>query len=116
MKSGVIVPVSFDRQNSRLLQIACHLHHSLRVGLLIKELGARVDAPLRVVIAERIDPDEPAAHRGQFKIPDGISSPSDLFAVTETFRSHRVRIRIRGALEDMRSVWLSEYLILDWED
>ena len=64
MKSGVIVPVYFDRQNSRLLQIACHLHYSLRVGLLIKELRARVDAPLRVVIGERIDPAEPAAHRG----------------------------------------------------
>ena len=54
-KSGAtVVPVFFEGANSRLFQIASHLHASLRLGLLIKEFRARVDTPVRVVVGAPI--------------------------------------------------------------
>ncbi|SFM25928.1 lysophospholipid acyltransferase family protein [Shimia aestuarii] len=53
-----VVPVYFEGRNSRLFQIASHLHSSLRLGLLIKEFGARVDAPVQVVIGQPIPREE----------------------------------------------------------
>lgn len=54
-KSGAtVVPVFFDGHNSRLFQIASHLHQTLRLALLIKEFKARVDEPVRVVIGDPI--------------------------------------------------------------
>ena len=54
-RSGAaVVPVYFDGANSRLFQIASHLHSTLRVALLINEFRARVDEPVRVVIGEPI--------------------------------------------------------------
>ena len=61
-KSGAtVVPIFFDGHNSRLFQLASHLHQTLRLALLIKEFRARVDEPVRVVIGEpiaatRLDP------------------------------------------------------------
>lgn len=58
-KSGAtVVPVFFDGHNSRLFQIASHLHQTLRLGLLIKEFGARVDNSVRVVVGQPISPAE----------------------------------------------------------
>lgn len=54
---AVIVPVYFSGHNSRLFQLASHLHTTLRLGLLIKEFGARVNTPVDVVIGDPI-PDE----------------------------------------------------------
>lgn len=54
---AVIVPVYFSGHNSRLFQLASHLHSTLRLGLLIKEFGARVNTPVDVVIGDPI-PDE----------------------------------------------------------
>lgn len=52
-KSGAaVVPVFFEGRNSRLFQIASHLHQNLRLALLIKEFRARIDEPVRVVIGE----------------------------------------------------------------
>ena len=54
-KSGAtVVPVFFTGHNSRLFQIASHLHYTLRLGLLIKEFKARVDEPVLVVIGAPI--------------------------------------------------------------
>ena len=54
-KSGAtVVPVYFDGHNSRLFQIASHVHYTLRLGLLIKEFRARMDEPVRVVIGQPI--------------------------------------------------------------
>ena len=54
-KSGAtVVPVFFEGQNSRLFQVASHLHYTLRLGLLIKEFRARIDAPVRIVVGEPI--------------------------------------------------------------
>jgi len=51
---ATVVPIFFAGQNSRLFQIASHLHTTLRLGLLIKEFKARVDEPVRVVIGAPI--------------------------------------------------------------
>jgi putative hemolysin len=51
---ATVVPVFFDGHNSRVFQIASHMHATLRLGLLIKEFHARVDEPVRVVIGQPI--------------------------------------------------------------
>lgn len=58
---ATVVPIFFTGHNSRLFQIASHLHTTLRLGLLIKEFKARIDEPVRVVIGDpiastRLDP------------------------------------------------------------
>ncbi|MEO0485089.1 MAG: lysophospholipid acyltransferase family protein [Pseudomonadota bacterium] len=52
-KSGAtVVPIYFDGHNSRLFQVASHLHTTLRMALLIKEFRSRVDEPVRLVVGE----------------------------------------------------------------
>ena len=51
---ATVVPVFFDGQNSRLFQIASHLHQTLRVALLIREFRARIDTPVRVAVGKPI--------------------------------------------------------------
>ncbi|MEL6608548.1 MAG: lysophospholipid acyltransferase family protein [Pseudomonadota bacterium] len=52
-KSGAtVVPVFFDGHNSRLFQVASHLHYTLRMAFLIREFKARVDEPVKVVIGK----------------------------------------------------------------
>lgn len=54
-KSGAtVVPVYFHGHNSRLFQIASHLHSTLRLGLLLKEFRSRVDEPVPVTIGKPI--------------------------------------------------------------
>jgi putative hemolysin len=60
---ATVVPVYFDGHNSRLFQIASHLHYTLRLGLLINEFRARVDEPVRVVIGQPIPSHELARLR-----------------------------------------------------
>ena len=63
-RSGAtVVPIYFDGANSRLFQIASHLHFTLRMALLINEFKRRVDEPVRVVIGDPIPGDEIAAHK-----------------------------------------------------
>ncbi|MEX2520446.1 MAG: lysophospholipid acyltransferase family protein [Paracoccaceae bacterium] len=47
---AAVVPVFFHGANSRLFQIASHLHSTLRVALLIKEFGARVGGAIEASI------------------------------------------------------------------
>ena len=47
-----VVPLYFDGHTSRLFQIASHTHFNLRMGLLIREFGERVDTPVRVVVGK----------------------------------------------------------------
>ena len=62
-KSGAaVVPIYFEGHNSRLFQIASHLHYTLRMALLIKEFRARIDEPVRVVVGEPIPPEKLALH------------------------------------------------------
>lgn len=61
--NATVVPVYFDGRNSRLFQLASHLHSTLRMALLIKEFKRRVDEPVRVVIGTPI----PRAEIDQFR-------------------------------------------------
>lgn len=58
--NATVVPIYFEGQNSRLFQVASHLHGNLRVALLIKEFKKRTDTPVRIVIGDPIDPKEMA--------------------------------------------------------
>ncbi|MDT8855843.1 lysophospholipid acyltransferase family protein [Paracoccaceae bacterium Fryx2] len=51
---ATVVPVFFTGHNSRLFQVASHMHSTLRLGLLIKEFKARVDEPVQVVVGAPI--------------------------------------------------------------
>ena len=64
---ATIVPVYFDGANSRLFQIASHLHNTLRMALLIKEFKRRVGEPVRVVVGEPIPRAEIDKHRSDTK-------------------------------------------------
>jgi putative hemolysin len=56
-KSGAtVVPVFFHGSNSRLFQIASHLHSTLRLGLLISEFRAGLKTPVDVTIGAPIAP------------------------------------------------------------
>jgi putative hemolysin len=51
---ATVVPVYYAGHNSRLFQLASHLHSTLRLALLLKEFKARIDEPVRVVIGSPI--------------------------------------------------------------
>ncbi|MEH6833788.1 MULTISPECIES: lysophospholipid acyltransferase family protein [Falsihalocynthiibacter] len=54
-KSGAkVVPVYFHGRNSRLFQIASHLHANLRLGLLISEFRARISTRVDVTVGAPI--------------------------------------------------------------
>ncbi|MGV6840182.1 MAG: lysophospholipid acyltransferase family protein [Planktomarina sp.] len=62
-KSGAtVVPVYFEGANSRLFQVASHLHQTLRMALLIKEFKSKIDTPVRVRVGDPIDPALLAQH------------------------------------------------------
>lgn len=64
-KSGAtVVPIYFDGHNSRMFQLASHLHVTLRMGLLIKEFRARVGTPVRIVVGDPIAPQTLQEHAG----------------------------------------------------
>lgn len=64
-KSGAtVVPLWFEGHNSRVFQLASHLHQTLRLALLVSEFGARVGAPVRAAIGAPIPAGEIAARAG----------------------------------------------------
>ena len=50
-----VVPIYFMGANSRLWQVASHIHATLRMALLIKEFKRRVDEPVQIAIGTPID-------------------------------------------------------------
>ncbi|WP_339948578.1 lysophospholipid acyltransferase family protein [uncultured Albimonas sp.] len=63
-RSGAAVaPVYFEGANSRLFQLASHLHATLRLGLLINEFRRQVGGVVRVRIGEPVPPEEIASRR-----------------------------------------------------
>jgi putative hemolysin len=67
-KSGAtVVPVFFEGANSRLFQVASHLHVTLRMALLINEFKRRVDEPVRVAIGAPIKSAEIEARKNNAK-------------------------------------------------
>lgn len=62
-KSGAtVVPVFFEGHNSRLFQLASHLHYTLRMALLVNEFRIRVGEPVKVVIGAPLDAAKLAGH------------------------------------------------------
>lgn len=51
---ATVVPIYFPGHNSRLFQVASHLHVTLRMAMLIHEFKARVDEPVQIVVGEPI--------------------------------------------------------------
>ncbi|WP_432254559.1 lysophospholipid acyltransferase family protein [Limimaricola sp. AA108-03] len=51
---ATVIPVYFEGANSRLFQVASHLHYTLRMGLMLREFGARTDTPVRVAIGDPV--------------------------------------------------------------
>ncbi|MBW6419438.1 lysophospholipid acyltransferase family protein [Celeribacter sp. PS-C1] len=67
-KSGAtVVPIYFDGANSRLFQLASHVHATLRMGLLIREFRRNLGTPVRVAIGDPIGPERLAEFRGDAK-------------------------------------------------
>ncbi|MEL6169039.1 MAG: lysophospholipid acyltransferase family protein [Pseudomonadota bacterium] len=64
---ATVVPIYFEGANSRLWQVASHLHATLRMALLIKEFKRRTGEPVRVVIGEPIPREKINAHRSDTK-------------------------------------------------
>ncbi len=64
---ATVVPVFFEGANSRLFQLASHLHSTLRMSLLIREFRARINTPVRIVVGDPVDPAEIAARKGNPK-------------------------------------------------
>ena len=57
-KSGAtVVPVFFEGRNSRLFQLASHIHSTLRTGMFIREFRTKINKPVRVVVGEPITPE-----------------------------------------------------------
>jgi putative hemolysin len=51
---AAVLPIHFEGHTSRMFQVASHLHSTLRMGLLVKEFGKRVDTPVRLSIGAPI--------------------------------------------------------------
>lgn len=64
---AVVVPVFFEGQNSRLFQLASHVHYTLRLGMLIREFRARLGTRVRVVIGDPVPRAQLEALRGDPK-------------------------------------------------
>ncbi|GLQ34400.1 hypothetical protein GCM10007939_06830 [Amylibacter marinus] len=54
---ATVLPVYFDGSNSRLFQMASHLHQHLRVALLIREFKRSIRRPVRIAIGQPITPE-----------------------------------------------------------
>lgn len=61
---ATVVPIYFEGHNSRLFQLASHLHTTLRMGLLIKEFRARTNSKIKVVVGAPIPRAELEARAG----------------------------------------------------
>ncbi|PZQ99400.1 MAG: acyltransferase [Cereibacter sphaeroides] len=64
---ATVVPIFFHGHNSRLFQLASHIHANLRLGLLIKEFRSRIDEPVQVVVGQPLPATELAARKGDPK-------------------------------------------------
>ncbi|WP_296424324.1 lysophospholipid acyltransferase family protein [Yoonia sp.] len=60
---AVVVPIFFEGGNSRIFQIASHIHSTLRTGMFIREFRARINKPVRVVIGDPIPSDVLSAYK-----------------------------------------------------
>ncbi|EAR52815.1 acyltransferase domain protein [Oceanicola granulosus HTCC2516] len=61
---ATVVPIFFEGANSRLFQLASHVHQTLRMGMLIREFRRRAGTPVRVVVGAPVPREAIAARRG----------------------------------------------------
>lgn len=62
---ATVVPVFFEGANSRLFQLASHLHATIRMALLLKEFRARIGTPVRIAVGRPMPRAELAARAGE---------------------------------------------------
>ena len=55
---ATVVPIFFEGRNSRLFQLASHIHSTLRTGMFIREFKTKINKPVRVVIGKPIPADQ----------------------------------------------------------
>jgi putative hemolysin len=85
MMPGVsVLPVYFHGQNSRLFQIASHVHYAFRLSLLFRETSRRMGTTLRATL-------------GAVMSPQDIKALPDRSAVTSTLRHKTLMLGGRGA-------------------
>ena len=59
---ATVIPIYFDGSNSRLFQLASHLHYTLRMALLIREFRRRIRKDVPIVVGDPISKDDMAKH------------------------------------------------------
>lgn len=65
--NATVVPIFFEGSNSRLFQLASHLHVTLRMGMYIREFKSRVGSDVRVAIGEPIPQSDLALFKNDSK-------------------------------------------------
>lgn len=61
---ATVIPIFFRGANSRMFQVASHLHATLRLALLIKEFGARIGGSVEATVGEALPREEIKALTG----------------------------------------------------
>ena len=56
--NATVVPIFFDGHNSKLFQLASHIHYNLRAALLLNEFRTRTDKPVKIAIGKPISPEK----------------------------------------------------------
>ena len=91
-----MVPIYFVGANSRLWQVASHIHATLRMALLINEFKRRVDEPVQIAVGKPIDRAELDARRSDPKAMIGLSAAGDLCPLANPAQIDGLRVRVRG--------------------
>ena len=75
---ATVIPIYFDGANSRLFQLASHMHYTLRMALLINEFRRRIKKAVPIVVGDPISKEAMA----------GYDNPRDLmrFLREETYK------------------------------
>lgn len=65
---ATVLPVRFHGQNSRLFQVASHIHPTLRLSLIFREVRRRIGTPLAVTVGEPIAYERLAGSAGRLDL------------------------------------------------
>ncbi|MDX8348721.1 lysophospholipid acyltransferase family protein [Cognatiyoonia sp. IB215446] len=105
---ATVVPIFFEGRNSRLFQLASHIHHILRTGMFIREFKTKINKPVRIVVGEPIPSEQLDAYK---KDPKGCMdflrkatyelSPSPLDP-TSLGHEFEAKYKVRNGRRDLR--------------
>ncbi|MDX8353384.1 lysophospholipid acyltransferase family protein [Cognatiyoonia sp. IB215182] len=105
---ATVVPIFFEGRNSRLFQLASHIHHILRTGMFIREFKTKINKPVRIVVGEPIPSEQLNAYK---KDPKGCMdflrkatyelSPSPLDP-TSLGHEFEAKYKVRNGRRDLR--------------